>query len=286
MDAVIDIGSNSVRLAFMQNEVNQKFVNTTLLAKNMQGGILDAESINRTSRGVIDFYNQAKGANAQTVYVFATEAVRSAKNSNILLDAIKNGTGIDVDVISGDMESLVGFIGASIVNNEACIIDIGGASVELAQGKNGIRENGLSLPIGVMRVMEKVGNDREALHEFYKKEAQKYQGFNSSLIGIGGTATTLCSMHLNLYPYDFAKVHSTKLTISDLEKLEDIIYSLYTPEKINEAYPVVGLKRAMVIGVGCIALIEIMKRLNKTSITVSEADNIEGYYLLKRKCQL
>ena len=281
MDAVIDIGSNSVRLAFIQNEVNQKFVNTTLLAKNMQGGILDVESINRTARGVIDFYNQAKSAGSKNVYIFATEAVRSAKNNDILLTAIKNGTGIDVDVISGDMESLVGFMGACSIKNEACIIDIGGASVELAQGKDGIRENGLSLPIGVMRVMEKVGNDKVALHKFYEEEVKKYEGFYSSLIGIGGTATTLCAMHLNLYPYDFSKIHSTTLTLSDLEKLEDIIYTLYTPEKINEVYPVVGLKRALVIGVGCIALIEIMKRLNKTRITISEADNIEGYYLLK-----
>lgn len=282
MDAVIDIGSNSVRLAFMENEVNPKLVNTTLLAKNMKDGILDSESVFRTANGVIDFYNLAKEKNANNVYIFATEAVRSAKNNDLLLSKIKQETGVDVDVISGDRESLVGFVGAS-ANKEACIIDIGGASIELAKGKNGNRENGLSLPIGVMRVMEMVGNNRKALHDFYKEEVKKYTNFNSDLIGIGGTATTLCAMKLNLYPYDFLKIHCSTITLCDLEKLEDIIYSLYTPEKINEVYPVVGLKRAMVIGVGCIALIEIMRHLNKDSLTISEADNIEGYYALKTK---
>lgn len=279
MDAVIDIGSNSIRLAFMQNEVNPKLVNTTLLAKNMKNGVLDVESIERTANGVIEFFLLAKSKNAKNVYIFATEAVRSAKNNDLLLNKIKKETGIDVDVISGDRESLVGFIGAS-ANKDVCIIDIGGASIELAQGKGGKRENGLSLPIGVMRVMEKVGNDRLALHAFYKEEVKKYCGFDSSLIGIGGTATTLCAMKLNLYPYDFSLVHSSILTLDDLENLEDIIYSLYTPEKINQSYPVVGLKRATVIGVGCIALIEIMKHLKKDKLTISESDNIEGYYAL------
>ena len=62
MDAVIDIGSNSVRLCFMKNNgVNPKSVSTTFLSENLAiTGFLTDEAIERTANAIIDYVNTAK----------------------------------------------------------------------------------------------------------------------------------------------------------------------------------------------------------------------------------
>ena len=61
MDAVIDIGSNSVRLAFMKGDVNPKKINTTFLAEGLaSSGFLSMPAIERTANAVHAFYQTAK----------------------------------------------------------------------------------------------------------------------------------------------------------------------------------------------------------------------------------
>jgi exopolyphosphatase/guanosine-5'-triphosphate,3'-diphosphate pyrophosphatase len=160
MDAVIDIGSNSVRLCFMENKVvNPKKVSTTFLSENLAiTGSLLLEAIKRTTDAVISFVNEAKSRGADRIFIFGTEAMRSGKNAYVVSEIVQSVTGISIDVISGRDEALCGFVGANMQGEKVCVIDIGGASIELVQGQNEI-EDGLSLPIGVMRVKDICKND-------------------------------------------------------------------------------------------------------------------------------
>ncbi|MBE5732068.1 MAG: hypothetical protein E7353_03435 [Clostridiales bacterium] len=282
MDAVIDIGSNSVRLCFMENKiVNPKKVSTTFLSENLAiTGSLLPEAIERTTSAIINFINEAKQKGADRIFVFGTEAMRSGKNAYVVSEIVQNATGISIDVISGSDEALCGFIGANAQNEKVCVIDIGGASIELVQGEKQI-ENGLSLPIGVMRVRDICNNDRQKTHDYYSEQVKKYPRFTYKAVGIGGTATSLSAMVKKMQTYDATSNHGSVITLDELIKLEDQIYACKDSEDIAKTFPSIGEKRARVIGIGCIALIEILKYLNKTEFTVSEHDNIEGYYALK-----
>ena len=284
MDAVIDIGSNSVRLCFMENRaVNPKKVSTTFLSENLAiTGSLLLEAIKRTTDAVISFVNEAKSKGADRIFIFGTEAMRSGKNAYVVSEIVQHVTGISIDVISGRDEALCGFIGANMKREKVCVIDIGGASIELVQGQDEI-EDSLSLPIGVMRVKDICKNNREKTHEYYREQVKKYPRFTYKAVGIGGTATSLSAMVKRMQTYDATLNHGSVVTLEQLIALEEEIYACKDSEEIASAFPSIGEKRARVIGVGCIALIEILKYLGKTEFTVSEHDNIEGYYALKTR---
>ena len=280
MDAVIDIGSNSVRLAYIKSKVNPKKINTTFLAEGLaSSGFLSFEAIERTANAVIAFYDEAISNGAETVYIFGTEAMRSGKNSHLLVEKVKEKTGVSIDIISGEDEAKAGFVGASD-NRKCCIVDIGGASIEIVEGEGKI-ERGLSLPLGVMRVLDVCSNDEKKISDYYEKEVSKYPRFTYPLIGIGGTATSLSAMALGVDEYDAVRNHGSTLSLSTLYELKDKIFACKSPDEVFEKFPVIGKKRAKVIGVGCIALIKIMEYLSYFSLTISEADNVEGYYAIK-----
>ncbi len=282
MDAVIDIGSNSVRLCLMRDKkVNPKKINTTFLAEDLaKTGFLNENALKRTAAAVVGFVAEAKKAGAEKIYIFGTEAMRSGKNADRLTGEVFAKTGIAIDVIDGYTEALCGFLGAKDLKEKLCVVDIGGASIELTQGADKI-ENGVSLPLGVKRVKD-LTSTRAGIREYYKEKVRGFPRFTYPLVGIGGTVTSLSAMLQNMKVYDAEKNHGSTVNLDDLTALEDDIFALSSPQKISEKYPCIGVKRASVIGVGCVALVEIMRYLGKTSLVVSEHDNIEGYFALKK----
>ena len=135
---VIDIGSNSVRLMIsVDGKTIDKYVKTTRLAENMEAdNNLQIDSIERTACAVSFFVDKAKEVGADKIYIFATAAVRQAKNKQVFLSQVKDLTSIDVDVIQGELEAKLGAMGA-LNGCDGGIIDVGGASSEVMVIKNG-----------------------------------------------------------------------------------------------------------------------------------------------------
>ena len=90
--AVIDIGSNSVRLMFMADgKVLYKGLITTRLGEGLAAtSLLNASAIERSARAVETFYNKACEEGAEEIFAFATAAVRSAKNGCDFTDRVLN----------------------------------------------------------------------------------------------------------------------------------------------------------------------------------------------------
>ena len=80
--AVIDVGSNSVRLMFVADgKVLYKALQTTRLGEGIADKpLLKPEAIERSAVAVCDFYNRAVNEGAEKVLCFATAAVRTAEN--------------------------------------------------------------------------------------------------------------------------------------------------------------------------------------------------------------
>ena len=135
---VFDIGSNSVRaLVYENGKTLFKGLITTRLGEGLTAsGKLSDEAVKRTLNGIGTLYAEVLKLNPNNVYVFATEAVRSAENGNVFVSAVKDTYGLDVDVLSGDEEGEIGLSGA-LAGNDGGIIDIGGASAEIAVSEGG-----------------------------------------------------------------------------------------------------------------------------------------------------
>lgn len=277
--AVIDIGSNSVRLLVCEGRpVHDKTVVTTRLGENLSlTGRLSACAIERTAAAVLGLKREAEERGADEIFVFATEAVRSAENGMDFVERVKEKANVAVDVIDGDTEAQIGFLGAcSGTDFPSAVLDIGGASTELVAGCGREIFYRKSLPVGVVRLHDLYGDDADKTADHVKAAAADYgtpPPFER-LVGIGGTATSLAFMHLKLPVYEAEKIHGCRLTLSDLYTLKGYILG-------GGDLSMLPKKRAEVIGCGACELIEIMKYVNAAEITISETDNLEGYLMYK-----
>lgn len=278
--AVIDIGSNSVRLAFIDNGVTiSKRVETTKLTKNMSSDkMLDKDSIIRTVNAVSSFYNLAIDEGYE-VLAFGTAGLRLAKNSDDFMLYLSELCDLNVEIISGEEEAYYGAIGA-LEGNDGAVIDVGGASTELTVFRNGKIVFSKSVNVGAVTLTDTFGSDIDGAKEYLKTIFLAFDDVEGKdFRGIGGTATSIAGIFLELNPYDPTKTHGLKISVDYLNDLVNKLYSMSLEERKN----MVGLQpaRADIIPCGVLILTELLIKLNAKSFTVSEKDNIEGYFAIK-----
>lgn len=280
--AVIDIGSNSVRLMLVANgKVLYKRLNTTRLGEGLASStLLKREAIERTENAVATFYQIAKEEGAEKTYAFATAAVRTAENGGKFVESVKGLCGLDVDVVSGEKEAELGILGA-LGFGDGAVIDMGGASCELAIKAGGKIIYKKSVDIGVVRLKDECGTDTIKLCKAATCAAEKYGAIPKiqAVHAIGGTATTLGALALGLTEYDGERVTGTEITQVWLEKISDKLLSM--PIEEIASLPCMPKGRADVIAGGAFALATIMQKLGIEKMIVSDRDNLEGYAIEK-----
>ena len=281
---VIDIGTNSVRLMLAEiakdkvTSLYKRLITTRLGEAARKDGTLNFAGAMRTADAVSEFYTHAKSENAQfPVYVFATSAARDAKNSHILTDAIFERTGLKTDILSGCQEAQIGYLGAVSAGFNA-LIDVGGGSTEIATGENGKKAYYKSYDIGAVRARKLFGKDAKSTYD-YASSLFTFPTITQKCCALGGTATTAAAMLQNLTTYDPIKVHGYVLTEGALEELYNKVASADIEERLK--MPGLPAQRADIIPHGLAILLSAMRRAGLKEITVSEADNLEGYLLLR-----
>ena len=212
----------------------------------------------------MEFSNICKAESCEKVYCMGTSALRDSKNKDVFVKLAKDKAGIDVDIISGEKESNLGFMGVleGIENAEdILVIDIGGGSTEFIIGD----------PIN--------DNEFESMSNFIYEEVKNTLEYIKNnkvkkLVGIGGTITSLSAMNQELEVYSMEKIHNSKINLSEIE----LILQNLKRMTLNDKKSLKGLqpKRADIITAGVEILHTIMKNLEIKEITVSEYDNLEG----------
>lgn len=280
--AVADVGSNSVRLLIWSDgKTLYKGINTTRLGEGLAlSGELSLIAQERTLNAIVSYRDYALENGADKLYCFATAAVRSAKNGAEFVRLVKEKTGVEIDVLSGEAEAAAGLYGA-LEDRDGGIVDIGGGSTELTLQKKGKVVYTKSLDIGAVRLYDLCGRDRKKLDETILKKIEEYgEPFcEVPLCGIGGTATSLAALALGLKEYSSEKVQGYELTLPTLKNIVEQIFSVL-PEELAET-SCLPFKRAEIVGGGGMLLLRLMERLNLKKIEISERDNLEGYLLQK-----
>ncbi len=276
--AVIDVGSNSVRLMLVADgNVLYKTVNTTRLGEGIASSpFLKPEAIERTAAAVAEFDARAKREGASAVYAFATAAVRTAKNGVAFVERVRALCGLVVDVISGEEEAEIGILGA-LGEKDGGIIDVGGASTEIIVRREGKILYKKSVDIGVVRLKDTCGADPEKLQHAAKAAAAKYGEVPGGvpMYAIGGTATTLAAVLSEMREYDPAKITGTLVGRGEMGALAERLGRMNAAE--IAALPGVPPKRADVLAGGAMLFSVLMDKLGFAGIIVSDRDNLEGY---------
>ena len=290
--AVVDIGTNSARLMIAHIEDGQVVSDMKTLRMIRVGeGMVDTGRISeaatqRTVGALQEFLriSETHGANAR-FYCFATSAVRDAHNNQAYIDAVYNACGVRIEIISGEIEALLGFAGS--VQGEGGMFDIGGGSTEVVFGSlHDIRYKN-SFRIGTVRSLQMFPSADDADPEAYRKaHALAYDTFSAVpdsggmiYTGIGGTATALAAIDLGLKVYDASRVQGHEMTQARAQALCDMLEA----KTKQQRKALIGLeeRRADVIVFGAIILLEFMIAVGAGHIVVSDRDNQEGYMAWK-----
>ncbi len=278
--AVVDIGSNSVRLmVWADGKTLYKRVKTTRLGEGLAlSPHLREGAMERTAQAVAEFCAEGRALGAEC-RAFATAAVRTAMNGGDFCARVKALCGVAADVVSGDEEALLGLSGA-LGERDGGIVDIGGASTEVCVRRGGELSFRVSLPVGAVRLFDLCGEDRALLSgEIFPLVSGLPSLKGEKIYAVGGTASTLASVLLGLEEYDASRLQDFRMGAKEVSALAERLLPLSLEErkKIGGMDPA----RADIIAGGALLLAAIMQKTELSEVFFSDRDNLEGYLYRK-----
>lgn len=223
--AVIDIGSNSVRLVVYR--VDGRALWTLFNEKALAGlgrdlqvtrrlspeGVTVAITALRRFRAVLDQWNPAD------VTVVATAAVRDADDGAAFLERVRAETGFTVRLLSGEEEAHYGGLGvlAGQPGAEGVVGDLGGASLELVRLQQGRPGTGVTLPLGPFSLgaPKPLNPDRirRLIDSRIAEQALPYA--SPQFHAVGGAWRNLGLLHMVMADYPLRIAHQYEMSRSD-----------------------------------------------------------------------
>ncbi|MEL4105795.1 phosphatase [Oscillospiraceae bacterium WX1] len=285
---IIDLGSNTIRLSIFTYEQGEAKL---LLNKKVMAGLVSyVEDQKLSSAGiakacaVLNTYKALLTSfQINSCHVFATASLRNIANTDEAIKAIADGTGLHVDVLTGEDEARLGFLGASRVidSEDGLLIDIGGASTELLVFKIKAIVQAVSMPIGSLNLYLKYVADfqptKKELAEIKNavlSELEKtgISGTVREMFAVGGTAETACKLYDDFYDLPISNV------IMETPKFNALLQAYKDnggdfSRRILQVEP----ERFHTIIPGMVVLNAIAKNFKGDSITISKCGIPEGY---------
>ncbi|MEM8937030.1 MAG: Ppx/GppA family phosphatase [Pseudomonadota bacterium] len=216
--AVVDIGSNSVRLVVYDGPAraplaicNEKAL--CGLGRNMTpDGRLDPEAVELALTTLKRFREVLRQHGEPETFAIATAAVRAAADGEAFVEAVRD-IGFEVTVISGAEEALLAAYGVVSFEPGATGLagDMGGGSLELIRLVNGDLQESDSLPIGPLSIMRKVAESNKSQTQLIAKALDAVPFANDRTIDklyvVGGAWRAIARIHMSQRNYPLAVLH-------------------------------------------------------------------------------
>jgi exopolyphosphatase / guanosine-5'-triphosphate,3'-diphosphate pyrophosphatase len=235
--AIIDIGSNSVRLVVYSGATRSPSVlfNEKVMAglgRNLDvTGALSEESQARALAAISRFRMLIERMGAARTRIFATAAVREAANGEAFLDAVRK-LGLKPEIISGEEEGRLAGLGvlSGIPDAHGVIGDLGGGSLELAAVGSGAVGRRVSLPLGVLRVAAMADKGEAALLRRIRKTLRE-AGFaglaaDKPFYMVGGSWRALARLDLHVIEHPLPVTHQHAMAPARVRALQSEIAAL------------------------------------------------------------
>ena len=296
--AAVDQGTNSIRLLVAEPdgaggfaELGRDMVITRLGRGVDETGRIARDALERTTEVLARYARRARALHAERVRVAATAALRDASNADAYERSVRDLTGSALEIVSGEKEAELSFLGATRgleVPAPFLVLDIGGGSTEFVLGAEHPTA-AISTQMGSVRLTERfvttdppsageLASLRRAAGEIVDEVERAVPVAEAqTLVAVAGTATTVQAITLGLSSYDPERIHRTRLSFGDAERVAARLAAMTTPERA--ALPVMAPGRADVIVAGATILVEVMRRFGFGEAVVSETDILEGLVL-------
>ncbi|MBS3647406.1 exopolyphosphatase [Pseudaminobacter sp. 19-2017] len=285
--AIIDIGSNSIRLVIYEGIARSPTVlfNEKMLAGLGRGivstGKLDPEGVTRAVEEFGRFRALADQAGAGELHVIATAAAREAENGPDFIERAEKILGTTIRVLSGREEAGYSALGVISGFHSANGItgDLGGGSLELVDIDGEAIGDGITLPLGGLRLQDMANNSLAEAARIARSEIKRAKllkaGEGRNFYAVGGTWRNLARLHMNATNYPLAVMHHYEMSIGgSLPFLRQVAKGDIDKMKGLEA---VSKSRRALLPYGAAVLLEIIEAMKPSKIVVSAFGVREGY---------
>ena len=290
--AIIDIGSNSVRLIIYKvnkdstfKVVNEEKKTIRLGSYLTENDYLADEGLDILLKVLRKFKSICERYEVIEIYVVATEAIRKSINKYDICNKIKLDLGLEVNILSGWEEARYGYLAIknSMTEKDAILLDLGGSSMEITLMENEELKETISLPLGsipltkIFNNIENKDNEIELNKFIYNKlDEISWLKKNNELnvIGIGGIAKHIGRVSKGDKNYPKELLHNYSMTREEVSKIYDEFLKL----PINERIKFKGLskKRSDIFAAPLGAILIILKYFNSEKFIISAIGIREG----------
>ncbi len=299
--AVIDIGSNSVRMVIYEGIVRSPtiFFNEKILSGLGKGlaqtGRLNDKSVASALEALRRFRALVKQAGATKIYTIATAAAREAENGPDFIARAEEILGENIQILSGREEAYYSALGiiSGFHHPDGIAGDLGGGSLELVDvhGDNPDKAigSGITLPLGGLRLQDLSGGKITEAAKITRKYVGDVEflkeGKGRTFYAVGGTWRNLAKLHMSAKHYPLHVMHGYAMDP------EDAYHFLYRVARFDidhmRGIEAVSKNRRQLLSYGATVLMEVVKRMQPAQIVFSAMGVREGYLfsLLAKKEQ-
>jgi exopolyphosphatase/guanosine-5'-triphosphate,3'-diphosphate pyrophosphatase len=282
--AIIDIGSNSIRLVVYQGHprlpailFNEK-VMAGLGRKLAETGAIDDAAMASAKGALARFAAVANEMDADVLTV-ATAAVRDASNGQLLIEEARRH-GLSVELLSGEQEAVAAGRGvlSAIPEADGIVGDLGGGSLELVRVVPGTITDRVSFPLGVLRVASMRADRGRGFERTVARmigdAGWRGRGSELPMYLVGGSWRALARLDISLTDYPLPIIHGYALDAPTVARLGRTIAHLSKPRL--RAVPGLSSARAATLGDANALLGIVMRELGSERAIVSSYGLREG----------
>jgi exopolyphosphatase/guanosine-5'-triphosphate,3'-diphosphate pyrophosphatase len=281
--AVVDVGSNSVRLVLYRQEGRALWpvFNEKVLAGLGQGvaktGRLSSEGVVQALAALRRFKAVLDGAKPDRIHAVATAAVRDAGDGQAFVDRILSETGLAVRILTGEEEARLSALGVVAGQPDAAgvVADLGGSSLELIRLDNGQPGPGFTLPLGPFALGAGGEFDPGAVRKTAQKRLSKLQlPAARTLYAVGGAWRNLGILHMRMTDYPLHIVHQYCLSAVEAHEAAHLI--AHQSRASLERMGGMSKKRAETLPYAALVLEALIERLGVERVVLSAYGLREG----------
>ncbi|GLK86394.1 Ppx/GppA phosphatase family protein [Ancylobacter defluvii] len=284
--AVIDIGSNSVRLVVYERLArsptpifNEK-ASCALGREVATTGRLNTEAVAKALAALRRFRGLCDRMGVGTVWVIATAAARDAENGGEFIAACNEICRTEVELLSGKREAQLSALGiiSGVHHANGVVGDLGGGSLELADVHGQHIGSGVTFQLGGLALQERSGRSLKKADKIVKdalaKESRLEHLKGRTFYAVGGTWRALARLHMFQRGYPLHVMHG--YVIPAKEALEFVRLIRRVPIDTLSRIDTVSDVRQPLLGYGAVVLEHILRIGKPESVYISAQGVREG----------
>ncbi len=275
--AVIDVGTNNVLflMAYRTTDgiiIKKRLSSVSRMGHYISGGRLKSSGLKAIKSILRDYINYAR-LFTDAIIVVGTSGSRQITNIADISNWMEKNFGLRYQIISGEQEARYNGIAnaAEFPAENILLFDIGGGSTEFTMMQGNTVTGWASLPLGIHRLDKEFGRNAIAKQDAINEILQEFSApslTDTTVIGVGGTITSLAAIHLGLKQYDSAVVHKSTLTLGQCQKILNR-FSQMAPLQRRDALPFEPA-RADIIATGTMIVCQVLQHLGCNRCMVSD----------------